>query len=86
MNDDDERGGKVGNSVKPYDLSDLDATSCGKIVNAQRKKGKACRRQVFANREVAENTMRALREVGVRGQPSTCPQCGLIHLNETPTV
>lgn len=79
------RGGNVEKAKLIRDFSNLPDSSCRKIVEDHVNNGGergSCTRQVFSCVEVAEDTARALHQLGIHAEPERCKICGLIHLLE----
>ena len=81
--DNDEACGNVCKSMELLKEIDLENIACGKASAYPRKKGPACRRQVFADMECAESTARTLRPHGIIATAERCTRCNLIHLRES---
>jgi len=77
-------GGNVEKKKLLRDFNKLPDSSCRKIVQdvVESRGGGSCTRQVYANTEVAENTARALKQMGIHAERERCKTCGLIHLLE----
>jgi hypothetical protein len=75
--------GNLCKTGKPLEVLELEDGLCGKVCGYPRKPGPACKMQVFACMESAQETARALRPLGITATPGTCSKCGMIHLHES---